>query len=135
VLDADVWAVNVAAVSVLDSSADYAAVTQKYGIHLGDTNNDGYLNPEPVLNHAGTYWLIALKDGYTPAITKIMVVGPVIASPIPVPAATPLPIILTPNLKMVTSPAASVTGSKTATGPAVSVTNSIKAPASSIVKK
>ena len=133
--NADVWAVNAAAVSVLDSSADFASVTQKYGIHLGYTNNDGYLNPEPVLNHAGTYWLVALKDGYTPAIAKIMVVGPVIATPIPVPTATRLPTTLTPNSKTGTGSAASVTNSKTGISPAASVTNSIQIPANSVVKK
>ena len=133
--NADVWAVNAAAVSVLDSSADFAAAAQKYGIHLGYTNNDGYLNPEPVLNHAGTYWLIALKDGYTPAIAKIMAVGPVIATPTPVPTATRLPTTLTPNLNTGTGSAPGVTNSKTGVGPAASVTNSIQIPANSIVRK
>ena len=120
--NAEVWAVNAVAASALNTNADIAAAAQKYGIHLGQTDIDGYLNPEPELSRAGTYWLIALKDGYTPAIIKIIVVGPVIATPIPVPTTTKLPITLTPN-------------SKTGTGPAVGITNSIPFPAVAAVKK
>ena len=122
VANANVWAVNAVAASALNTNADIATAAQKYGIHLGETGTDGYLNPEPELSRAGTYWLIALKDGYTPVIIKIMVVGPVIATPILVPTATKLPTTLTPN-------------SKTGTGSAPSVTNSIPLPAVSAVKK
>ena len=80
---ASVWAVDLTTASVLDGNTDLAAVTQKHGIHLGYTDEKGYLQPEPVLKRAGTYWLVALKDGYAPAITRIIVKAPVTATPIP----------------------------------------------------
>jgi hypothetical protein len=124
VANADVWAVNAVAASALNTNADIAAAAQKYGIHLGETGTDGYLNPEPELSRAGTYWLIALKDGYTPAIIKIMVVGPVAVTPtlITPPTVTPLPTTMTPI-------------SKTGTGPAAGSINAIPLPAVSAVKK
>jgi hypothetical protein len=127
VANADVWAVNTAAVSILDSSADFASVTQKYGIHLGETDTDGDLNPEPELSRAGIYWLVVLKDGYTPAISKILVVGPITITPIPFPTTTVTPV----------PTATPLTTTKPVTGvsPASGVINAPQIPAVSITKK
>jgi hypothetical protein len=109
---ADVWAVDSAAIAVLNVNTDLTTAAQKRGIHLGYTDEKGYVQPEPVFNRAGIYWLIALKDGYTPAITKIVVNGPVTATPTTKPPITK-PLTTKPNSVI---------------GPAASVTNSIKAP-------
>jgi hypothetical protein len=121
---ADVWALDTVAAAVLNGSSDLAATAQKQGIHLGYTNEDGYLNPEPVLSRAGTYWLIALKDGYTPAITKIIVNGPVTATP------TTKPVTTTPTT---TKPP--TTKPNTGISAAASVTSSVQTSVSSTAKK
>ena len=124
---ADVWAVSSPVASPMTANADIAAYAQKYGIHLGITGNDGYLNPEPELSRAGTYWLVALKDGYTPAISNILVVSPVTITPIPFPTPTVTPI----------PTATPLTTTKPVTGvsPAASVTGTIQIPAASVTQK
>jgi len=112
---ADVWAVSAPVASPITANVDIAAYAQKYGIHLGITGNDGYLNPELELSRAGTYRLVALKDGYTPAILKILVVGPVTITPVlfPTPTVTPIPTatpLTTTRPVPGVSPVASVTG-------------------------
>jgi hypothetical protein len=124
---ADVWAVGTPFASPMTANADIAAYAQKYGLHLGTTGNDGYINPEPELSRAGTYWLVALKDGYTPAISKILVVGPVVITPIPFPTPT-VPPIPTATPLTTTKPVPGVS-------PAASVTGTIQIPAGSIKQK
>ena len=127
VANADVWAVGAPIASPTATNTDIAAAAQKYGIHLGITGNDGYINPEPELSRAGTYWLVALKDGYTPAISKILVVGPVTITPIPFPTPTVTPV----------PTATPLTTTKPVTGvsPASGVINAPQIPAVSITKK
>jgi hypothetical protein len=127
VAGADVWAVSAPVASPMTANGDIAAYAQKYGIHLGITGKDGYINPEPELSHAGTYWLVAIKDGYTPAITKILVVGPVVITPIPFPTPT-VPPIPTATPLTTTKPVPVVS-------PAASVTGSIQIPANSVIRK
>jgi hypothetical protein len=128
VAGADVWAVSAPVASPAATNADIAIYAQKYGIHLGITGNGGYINPEPELSRAGTYWLVALKDGYTPAISKILVVGPVTITPIPFPTPTVPPVPTATPLISTTRP---VTG----VSPASSVVNASQIPAGSIIKK
>ena len=105
-----------------------ATAAQKTGIHLGITGNDGYLNPEPEISRAGTYWLVALKNGYTPAVSKIVVVGPVTITPIPSPTTTVTSIITV-------TPIISTTRPVTGVSPAASVVNAPPIPAVPAVKK
>jgi hypothetical protein len=127
VANADVWAVGAPIASPTATNTDIAAAAQKYGIHLGITGNDGYINPEPELSRAGTYWLVVLKDGYTPAISKILVVGPVTITPIPFPTPTVTPV----------PTATPLTTTKPVTGvsPASGVINAPQIPAVSITRK
>ena len=71
--EASVWAVMTDKIKVLDAKSDLAVVAEKYGIYLGDTNERGFVEPEPTLGLPGTYWLIAVKQGYIPALSQITV--------------------------------------------------------------
>jgi len=88
---AAVWAISMNDVAILDAASDNAALAQKYGILLGYTNEQGYVSPEPHFNRPGYYWLLALKDGYTPAHSKIQVMPLSTATAVPVPQTSTKP--------------------------------------------
>jgi hypothetical protein len=78
---ASVWAVKPADVAALDDTTDFTAVTEKYGLYLGMTDEQGYVNPKPSFHQAGKYWLIALKAGYIAGRSVIEVSPLVTATP------------------------------------------------------
>jgi hypothetical protein len=81
VSNAAVWAVKLTDMAVLDETADLSAVTEKYGLYLGSTDLQGYVNPKPVFHQEGKYWLIALKAGYLAGRSTIEVSPLVTATP------------------------------------------------------
>jgi hypothetical protein len=89
---AGVWAVSMTDAASIAAEQDMAALTTKQGIFLGWTTEDGYVSPTPRFIRPGQYWLVAVKDGYVPGISKIMVV------PLPVVTPTVLPLPAAPAI-------------------------------------
>jgi hypothetical protein len=83
---AAVWAVNIGNIPATAAKKDYEELVKKHGIFLGWTNTDGYVDPYPVFHKPGKYCLVALKDGYTPGFTKILV------KPLTTATVTPFPL-------------------------------------------
>jgi hypothetical protein len=67
----------------LDGVSDYTLFARTNGIFLGVTDQTGYVMPQPRFSSAGQYWLIAVKDGFAPAVTQITVNCAVKATPVP----------------------------------------------------
>ena len=85
---AGVWAVRVDDAAALDETSDFPAVANKYGLFLGWTDEQGYVNPAPKFSKPGQYWLIAIKEGYRTGLSQITVKPLETATPTPLPNST-----------------------------------------------
>jgi hypothetical protein len=86
VAGAGVWAISLDKAARLNEIPDYTDFAKSNGIFLGLTDQTGYVMPYPRFSAAGQYWLVAIKDGYAPGVSRITVVvpTPVTATPVTV---------------------------------------------------
>ena len=100
---AGVWAVPVANIPTTSNSADIpdnqvlANTARIYGRFLGWTNEDGYVDPTPSINQPGQYWLVAIKEGWVPGVTKITIKPLLTATPTILPKPLPATVVPVPE--------------------------------------